>query len=198
MRILDKSSVFRTLGTLGFAVFAAGAVTACDEDPPPPAAGAFNIAFVSGSEPSKCQIQTHAAVLGVVGTNGTPDTIPADANTAVKCSVIKNGANFGVTVNASSNGYTFGAKVAAFSPSATFDAPVAGTVSYTSPQTQDNFVSTDCQFWLVPENGQFVKDGSTWFTFSCPTMTSEGRVCALNPSFVKFENCDSLVEDEEE
>jgi hypothetical protein len=199
MRVFELASSFKVANrslhalALGVAVVTAAG---CGEDPPPPPAGGFNITFTGGTNPGDCRIMTHPALLGAVSEGGTPSTIANGSNATVSCTVKKAGSGFGVQGRANSNGFTFSVNVKDFPAAATAAAPATGTVTYSSPSTQDSFVGTTCSFWLAPDQGQYVKDGSAWFSFACPEMMSEGRTCAIQQSYAKFDNC-NLAEEEE-
>lgn len=199
MRIFELASSFkvanRSLQALALGV-ATVTAAGCGEDPPPPPAGAFNIQFTGGASPADCRIMTHQALFGAVNAGGTPSTVSDGESAKVSCTVRKSGSSFGVSGRANSNGYNFSVNVKDFPASATAAAPATGTATFSSPQTQDNFVGTTCSFWLEPDQGQYIKDGSVWFAFQCPQVTSEGRTCAMQLSYAKFDNC-NLAEDEE-
>lgn len=182
------------------AAFALSFTSGCTETPAPIPAGGWTVSFSRTG--ASCNVPTHNQVLGEVSQDGKTKLVSDGINNAtVSCSVTPKSGGFAVQGSALQNGSNLQISIATIDAKATADKPAKGTVGYISSTTGDPFKSTSespCDFFFVPDTDEGIGAGKIWVAFRCPVVTADMASCAINQSYVKFENCEGATDEEEE
>ncbi|MCC6555235.1 MAG: hypothetical protein IT372_19910 [Polyangiaceae bacterium] len=169
----------------------------CSDPVPATPRGAWVVSFESPSFES-CPITSHNATMGEVSDSQRKTVlVDGEGGATVQCSVSGSG-SFSVTAFAASTETQVGFSMAikGISSSATLDAPATGSISFSSPTTSGEAVSSltenPCIFYFVPNTQEGVAEGKIWVAFQCPAMridTADG--CRIKQGYAVFENCDT-------
>jgi hypothetical protein len=193
MRGILVRSLVGVGGTLGLVAFGIG----CEDPPPPTQAGAFAVTLQDSG--ASCGLMTKTTLLGVVGGTGDPDLISNGADgVKVTCTVEAASGGFHVAANLDDKA-TVQINVPVLTADNAEDSPAEGTVNFVSTDTGGQVYSSQvpCEFWTVPDDGQFVRAGEAWITFSCAEIENEGDICRLATSYVAVRNCTGAVTEED-
>jgi hypothetical protein len=179
------------VSTSALAVFAA----ACSDPVPPTPQGAWYVKLTHNS--GDCDIIGHETDVGSVTAGGrdrvlVSGTKEANEDVDVSCQVTGT-SSFQVAGVVTLGGKGLQISIPSIDASATKDAPAIGSASYNNVEFTAGAYSSStdkpCNFYFVPSTGEGVASGRIWVAFSCPVVVDEMSTCAVDESYVIFENC---------
>jgi hypothetical protein len=170
---------------------------ACSDPVPLIPRGAWALTFQDPG--ADCNVATHNAAVGVVGSSGEIEYKSDGTDDAeVECTVEASGGAFSFSGRVRYKGQYLSISSDSLKGSATQDDPSTGSVQLQTVQSTDIYGSDECIFYFNG-NGQTIEAGRVWGSFQCPAVVGgAGDTCVVQQGYFAFENCVGSAEEEEE